>query len=414
MSSQNSDFQPKLPPEIVHVGRQPILDRNQQIYGYELLYRSETGGPDTNLDGNYATAQTILTSFIEFGMQRLVGSHRVFINLTRTFFTNIDSMPFDKDRVVIEVLEDIEFDQEVIAGVRSLHENGYVVALDDYKFEARWEPVLPYCSIIKVDITDLYLDHYAPMIDELKSRGLILLAEKVETREVFEQVKHLGFDLFQGYFFAKPQILSTNKLQTNQMLLLKLISRINDPQTDIDELAELVSKDAKLSYKILRFINSSAIGLPKQVESIKKAVLYIGLERLRAWANLLVMAGMNNKVPEILTASLIRAEFCKMLAKEECKLSDPDSCYTIGLFSMLDALLNQPMSELVNDLPLPSEMLRALTEHTGPYSVGLNCIIAIENGQWSKVEEFSLNKEKLNSIYFDAITKAEEINEIMS
>ena len=350
MQTQDAELTPELPPEIVYIGRQPILDRNQQIYGYELLYRTENGGPGADFDGDHATATTVLNSFVEFGMHRLVGSHRVFINLSRTFFTNQQHLVLDKQRLVVEVLENIELDPNVIAGVRSMHESGYVVALDDYKFESRWDSVLPYCSIIKVEVTELDLNHFTPQINELKSRGILLLAEKVETRAVFDQARLLGFELFQGFFFSKPQIISTTRMQSNQILLLKMIARINDPQSSIDDIAALVNQDAKLSFKILRFINSAALGLPKKVDSIKHAVLYIGIQRLRTWANLFIMAGLSNRTPAILTTSLVRAEFCKLLAKE-FDTCDPESGYTIGLFSMLDAVLNQPMRELVEDMP---------------------------------------------------------------
>lgn len=413
MQNENPELTSELPPEIVQVGRQPILDRNQQVYGYELLYRSDDEGPGAGFDGNYITAHTVLNSFLEFGMQRLVGPHRVFINLTRTFFTDLQPPPIDKQRLVLEFLEDIELEKNVIEGVRSLHERGFVVALDDFRFEPRWDAVLPYCQIVKVEVTGLDLDAFAPQISALKSRGLLLLAEKVETREVFDQAMRLGFDLFQGYFFAKPQILSTTRLQTNQILLLKMIARINDSECSIEELAALVAQDSKLSFKILRFINSAAIGLPRKVDSIKQAVVFVGMRRLRAWANLFVMAGMNNKTPEILTTSLIRAEFCQSLSKE-LKVGDPDSGYTVGLFSMLDAILDQPMSELVKDLPLPEEMVEALVNHTGTYSEGLNCVIALEHGAWNEAGVNMLPQDKLNSIYVDAMIKAEEISRELS
>lgn len=170
---------------------------------------------------------------------------------------------------------------------------------------------------------------------------------------MFEQTKRLGFDLFQGYFFARPQIPTTTRLQSNQILLLKMIARINDPACSIEDMASLVTQDTKLSFKILRFINSAAIGLPKNMDSIKQVVVFVGM---------------------------LRAEFCQSLALE-IKVGDPDSGYTVGLFSLLDAILDQPMSELVKDLPLPHEMVEALVSHTGAYSRGLNCVIALERGK---------------------------------
>lgn len=311
------------------------------------------------------------------------------------------------------MLEDIELSPEVIAGVRTLHEGGYVVALDDFRFEPRWNTVLLYCTIVKVEVSGLDIEAFTLQIAALKSRGLLLLAEKIEARAVFEQTKRLGFDLFQGYFFARPQILTTTRLQSNQILLLKMIARINDPACSIEDIAALVAQDTKLSFKILRFINSAAIGLPKNVDSVKQAVVFVGVLRLRAWVNLFIMAGMNNGVPKILTTSLVRAEFCQSLALE-IKVGDPGSGYTVGLFSLLDAILEQPMNELVKDLPLPPEMVEALVSHTGAYSRGLNCVIALEHGEWNEADMDLLPQDKLNSMYVNAMVKAEETRKELS
>jgi EAL and modified HD-GYP domain-containing signal transduction protein len=405
-----SALTPFFPSEIVQVGRQPIVDRNLLTYGYELLYRNESFGPQDGFDGDYASARTILNTFIEFGMQRLVGPHKAFINLTKSFFTDDHLLPLDKKRIVLEVLENIELKPEVVSGIKLLHEDGYMVALDDYKFESRWDPLLPYCSIIKVDISGLDLELFSQKIHSLKALGLILLAEKVETHEGFIQALQLGFDLFQGYFFAKPQLLSTRKLKSNQALLLKMLSRISDPDCQIDELSSLVVQDPKLSFKVLRFINSAALGLPVKVNSIQQAVVYIGLVRLRAWASLFVMADMNQKSPEIITLGLVRAELCQSLSKE-LAAGEPESNYMVGLLSILDALLDQPMIELVMDMPLNADMVEALTKHTGIYSLGLNCAIAIEHGQWQESVTQLLPLSRLQSIYIDAIIKASEIQE---
>jgi EAL and modified HD-GYP domain-containing signal transduction protein len=396
------------PSEIVQVGRQPIVDRKQQTYGYELLYRHENSGPLEGFNGDFATARTVLNTFIEFGIQRLVGPHRAFINLTKSFFTDMQPLPLDKKRLVLEVLEDIELVPEVISSIKWLHESGYMIALDDYRFEPRWDPLLPFCSIIKVDTSDLDLEKFSKKINTLKSLGLILLAEKVETQETFMEALQLGFDLFQGYFFSIPQILSTRRLQSSQKLLLKMLARINDPACQIEELASLVVQDPKLSFKVLRFINSAAIGLPIEVNSIQQAVVYIGLVRLRAWASLFVMADMNQKSPEIITLGLVRAELCQSLSKE-LAAGEPESNYMIGLFSILDALLDQPMVELAKDMPLSNDMVQALTKRTGKFSLGLNCAIALEHGQWQESVMQLLPSFRLKSMYIEAIIKAAEI-----
>lgn len=396
------------PTEIVQVGRQPILDRYQKTYGYELLYRYKNSGPEEGACGNLISARTLLYTLLEFGVNHLVGPNKAFVNFTRTLFTDIQPLMIDKSRFVLEVLEDINIDAEFVSGVRKLHKSGYLIALDDYRFEPRWDPLLPYCSIIKVDILGLNLKSYADKIADLKKRGLVLLAEKVETHADFEAARGMGFDLFQGYFFAKPQVLSTRILQSNQNLLIKMVSRINDPAVDLDELARLISLDPKLSFKVLRFINSASFGFARKISSIQQAVMYIGLKRLRAWASLFIMSDMPVKSTEVMKTGLIRAELCYAMSKE-LAAGEPESAYAVGLLSILDALLNQPIEHLVKDMPIAVEMADALIEHTGPYSIGLNCIQALEQGYSLSPFAELISVEKLTILYIQAIGSAEDI-----
>ena len=407
MNDMNKQIEIQLSQQIAQVGRQPILDRRLNLYGYELLYRSSIDDL-ASIGGSTATARTILDSFLEFGLQRLAGPHRVFINMTQCFFSEMQPLPIDRDRLVIEVLEEIELTQEVIAGVRKLHQAGYTIALDDYRFESRWEPLLPYCTIVKVDILDLEIESYLEQIEYLKSLGLILLAEKVETAAEYELTMRLGFDLFQGYFFSKPQTITTRRSQRNKNLLLKMIARINDPHTNIGEIAALVELDPNISVKILRFINSASNGLPRIVSSMREAVVYIGINRLRAWATLFVMANFDLTTPELITTSLLRAELCRSLA-EEFAIGHPESGYTVGLLSTLDAILNQPMQELLVDLPLPQTMIEALSSHSGPYGSSLQCAIDLENYEWLTGISSKLPVERLTSIYVHALERVEQI-----
>ncbi|MET0065664.1 MAG: HDOD domain-containing protein [Candidatus Thiodiazotropha sp.] len=406
MSDQHPATELSLPPNVVQVGRQPILDRDLRIYGYELLYRSLAGM--NAVDGDTATARTVMDGFLEFGLQRLVGRHRAFVNVTEHFFTSEQDIPVDNSRLVIEVLETIELSGPVVAGVQRWRERGFTIALDDYRFEPRWEPLLAHCDIIKVEILGLDLEAYRDEIARLKSLGITLLAEKVETRREFEQAKALGFELFQGFFFARPQTLSTARSQSNKNLLLKMIARINDPASDLDEIAELVELDPNLSFKILRVLNSAAVALPRQVESIHQAVVYIGIDRLRAWSTLFLMAGLEMASPELITTSLVRAELCRSLARE-LHLGDPESGYTVGLLSTLDAMLDRPMSELLQDLPLPAPMIEALLSRQGPLGNELQCAIDLERCQWMSEAVQLLPVEQLNALYVQALERVEAL-----
>ncbi|MGZ8194349.1 MAG: EAL and HDOD domain-containing protein [Methylosarcina sp.] len=395
------------PIEIVQVGRQPILDCNQQTYGYELLYRYKNSGPDEVIVDNPVTPRTLLYTFLEFGVKHLVGPHRAFINFSRALFTDILLPPLENDRFVFELNKDIQIDSDLVNGIRKLHKNGYSIAVDDYRFESRWDSLLPYCSILKIDIAELNIESIEDKLLGLKGKGLLLLAENVETHAEFEAALRLGFDLFQGYFFAKPQVLSTRILQSQQNLLLKMISRINDPTVDLEELARLISLDPKLSFKVLRFINSAFIGFTKKISSIRQAVMYIGLKKLRGWASFFIMSDMEVKNSELMVTGLVRADMCHSVSKE-IAVGEPERAYTVGLLSILDALLDRPIEQLVKGMQLPIEMTEALIEHCGPYSIGLNCVLALEQGQ--SLESFTnlISMDKLNSLYIQAIAGAND------
>lgn len=414
---QNSPAAEKIAPgsghDTVQVGRQPILDRDQQVHGYELLYREAGAGPGKDFCGNRATSRTLLNTFLEIGLEHIAGPHKIFINLTKAFFTELPPIPLEKDRMVLEVLEDIEVDQPLIDAIRSLQQAGYQIALDDYRFEPHWDPLLPHVALIKVDIMGLDLAPLAGKIQALKDRGLILLAEKVETLAEFELTRDLGFDLFQGYFFAKPHIVSGRRLPENQAVMLQLLSQINDPDCTIDQLEPLVAQDPQLSFKILRYLNSAATGLPRQVESIRQAVLYVGLNRIRGWATLFAMAGHNNKSPEVLNTGLVRATLCESLSRK-LQAGSPESAYTVGLLSALDALMDQPMAELVKQMPLPAPVAEALLSCTGPYGDALNCVQALERGDWHHPAMQLLPAAELNTLFIAALERARQAQQALS
>lgn len=391
--------------DTVQVGRQAILDRNLNTQGYELLYREAGHGPGRDFDGDLATSRTLLNTILEIGLERIAGPHKIFVNMTKTFFTELPPIPFDKDRVVLEVLEDITVDPPLIEAIRSLSEAGYELALDDYCFESRWDPLLSFVSIIKVDITGLDLEALADRLQALKELGLTLLAEKVETQDEFELTTRLGFDLFQGYFFAKPKLVSGRRLQQNQAVILQLLGKLSDPDCTIDTLEQLIAQDPSLSYKVLRYLKSAGLGMPRHVASIRQAVIYIGIARIRAWAILFVMAGQTDKSAEVISTGMVRAHLCESLSRT-LDTGTPVSAYTVGLLSVLDALLDMPIVELVAQLPLPADMAQALIHQTGPYGDQVKCAMALERGYWHDPACELLPVGELNALFVDALEQA--------
>ena len=371
---------PAAPPDTIQVGRQAIFDRNLKVFAYELLYR-DAGGSCTISDGDQASSVTLLNAFMEIGLDRIVGPHKAFINLTRHFFVNMPPIPFDQNDVVLEVLEDVQVDDELLEGIANMAAQGFQLAMDDYSFQPELAPILPLVHYLKVEIRPEGMDELAERMPELRATGARLLAEKVETAEQYEQLKAMGFDYFQGYFFARPNLVRSNRVEENSAMVMQLLVRLNDPDVRMEEIVNLVSQDPGLSFKVLRYVNSAAVGLRARVESIQHAVVLMGLARIRAWATLFTMAGLGNRPAEILNLGLLRANLCERLCRL-CRQGVPETAYTVGLLSVLDAMMSRPMADLVDELPLPEEVKRAIALREGPYGRLLDHAFRIERNEW--------------------------------
>lgn len=391
----------------IYLGRQPIYDRHGGLYAYELLYRSDdvdNSGIKTLLDGDGATSEVLLNTFMEMGLERIAGNSRIFINLTRNLIEHDHPLVQQKDRLVMELLEDIPVNGQLIEKASDLAKQGVTLALDDYIFNPTWDPLLPWVRIVKLEIPALSLEQIAAGLPKLRQHNLLLLAEKVETREEYEALRDMGFDLFQGFFFSRPELIHGQRLEENQAVVLRLLATLNQPETSIEEIEALIGQDAGLSYKILRYINSAAIGIPRKIESIGQAVVYVGLRRIRAWINLLVIAGLKGRPEDHYMMTLVRALLCERLLSH----ADPhnDSGFLVGLFSSLELLLHRPLTDILSELALSDEITQALLEGKGIVGQALRCTLHVESGEWHRVAFPGLNKKQIHNLYLDASEQA--------
>ena len=385
-----------------YIGRQAIYTREKEVYAYELLYRSGASGAADFVDGSQATSQVVLNSFLEIGLKKLVGTCRAFINCTRDFLTQGHALALPAERLVLEVLEDIEPDAEILATLRSLKDAGYTIALDDFVLRESRNPLLELADLIKVELPALTRDEIAQHVDALRPRGVTLLAEKVETQEEFEFCSELGFDLFQGYFLSRPNIVQERRAPASRLAMLRVLARLQDPGLKTGELEALISQDLTLSYKILRYINSAAFALPRKMNSIQEAVIYLGQDIIRHWATMILMAGIDDKPLDLINRSLIRSKMCEQLAAS-LGATEIRKYSTAGLLSMLDALMDQPMAELLSQLPLSDDINRALTRREGRLGAVLHCTMAYERGDWDATRGLELSAGELQRCYLEAI-----------
>jgi EAL and modified HD-GYP domain-containing signal transduction protein len=385
------------------IGRQPIFNRRLGVYGYELLFRESSQNAAGVQDGDRATAQVILNTLVEVGLEKLVGGKRAFINLTYDFIVGHYLLPFPKNRVVLEVLESCAVDERLLGGLRTFFQNGYTIALDDFVLIEERVPMLETAHIIKLDLQALGRTDLKDQVSRLGCYGVKLLAEKVETQDELEFCAALGFDYFQGYFFSRPDVVTVRRLPQNRMAVLRLLAMLQNPDTEIKQLEEIISKDVSLSYRLLRIINSAFYSLPNKVDSIHRAVVLLGTQAIKNWATLIVLSGNNDKPTELMRTMLVRARMCELLAAQSGQGEVKDSFFVVGLFSGLDALMSCPMKDVISSLPLTDAIVNALLEHRGPEGAALDCVLAYERTDWSAVTCPGLGSGEITRAWLEAL-----------
>lgn len=395
-------------PSVLYVGRQPIFDRDLEVHAYELLYRSGNENQADFTDGNQATARVFANTFMELGWDVVTGGYPAFINLTQDVIVGDLTHLFPPEAVVAEVLEDVEPDRDVIDHVASLKEAGYRIALDDFEFHDHLKPLVEMADIVKLDVMQLGLEKIALHVTRLEQFGVTLLAEKIEDENEFYVCRDLGFELFQGYYFAKPQVLKAKANAESQMSMLELLAAVNDPGVTVEELEEIIRRDVSLSYRLLRYINSAAFSLPVAVESVKQALLLLGRKMVRVWVNLVVIAGLAGQASGLLTTALLRARMCETLSRLSGD-AEPEKSFTVGMFSTIDSLLGRPMEVILEELPFTEEVEAALTEHQGPLGNTLSIVLAYEAGRWEEIDACGLDGNKVKDAYLEAIQWASGI-----
>jgi len=395
--------------ESVFVGRHPIYDRQMQVFAYELLYRGAHTDKAGVIDGNMATTQVLINTFLEIGLERLTDHHLAFLNLTREFLLNKE-LPLPQNLVVLEVLENIDIDSELVAAVQHLSKIGYRIALDDFAFEDKWIPLLDIADFIKVEVPAFKLDQLAEKIPSLRKYKAKILVEKVETHEEYEFLSKLGCDYFQGYFFCKPKVIEGKKVSINQAGIFSLLAHLQKPEVSVNDLDLIVSRDASLGFKLLKYLNSAQFGLgTNRFESIRKAIVYLGIRPLRSWISMLALCGVKGKPSELSRTALQRARQCEQFCLQCMSDTDTDSFFLAGLFSVLDALMDMPMEAVLQHLPVADDIKQGLLARDGRIGKLLDAVIDWEMGNPAKAEALPrrVGAPMASAVFLDAILWAD-------
>src|SRR3954471_4078372 len=388
----------------VAVARQPIFDRAESITGFEILYRSLTG-PFTDAEG--ATSTVIVQSLADIGLERLVGDSRAFINVTADFLLKVRPLPMPPERVVLELVGTHSADPELLGALRDARDAGFRIALDGFRYVPGLEPLLDLASVVKLDILALSGSALHKQVTELRGRGLTLIALKVESREEYDACRAMGFDGFQGYFFAEPAVVSGPTAPTHR---LGALSELVAPgrQASFEEIERVISQDAGLSHKLVRLASSAFVGARQHVSSVRQALILLGTVAVRRWAMLLALSGLTDRPQHLLTVGLVRARLCELLADAH-PLAVADRAFTVGLFSVVDALLGKPMQALLDELPFDSRITHALLDRDGPEGRVLAAALAYERGDFNDVARFGVALPVVAGAYREALDFAESV-----
>ncbi|OBA01780.1 hypothetical protein A9D36_16715 [Bacillus subtilis] len=397
----------------VFVARQPIFNRKEQVVAYELLYRESEENVYSAKDGDQATTDLVINSFLNIGIEKLTEGKRCFVNFTESLmFSNLPTS-FNPKQLVIEILEDIPITTALISRCKELKKMGYMLALDDFyainpQNEDLLEKLMSYIDILKIDFLKTTRMERRKILQTYGCSGLIFLAEKVETRKEYKQAVQDGFQLFQGYFFSEPRIISGHDLSTHFYSYYELLNELSKEQPNIKRVTEYIERDLSLSYQILKFLNSSHSRLSQKIESIQQAIMLLGFNEIKRWIYILSFKDLsrkgNSSKHEIIKISLMRAKLCELLARKTAR-PQPASYMLIGMFSLIDTLLHREIEDIIQELPLIDEVGQALLGHQNDYYQMLQLVKLIESNNWDTCTELGkeLDKEEAYECYLEAL-----------
>ncbi len=399
----------------IYVARQPIFDIKKCIFGYELLFRSDMSNYFPEIEKDLATSKLLSNSFFDIGIEKITGSNLAFINFTQELLIKQLPLVFSQDKLVVEILEDVQPVKDVIEACQEIALNGYIIVLDDFFYKPALEPLIEVADIIKIDVQATPLAEVGEVVKKLTAKGVDLLAEKVETHDEFKKALDMGFRYFQGFFFSKPEVLKSKEISASQMHLMEIMAEVNKADFEFGRLEKMIVRDASISYKLMRLINSAFYKRAKEISSIRQAIIMIGETGVRRFLSLIAMAGLaSGKPDELIKVSLIRAKFCELLGNHLGSRIDSSELFTLGLFSLIDAIMDDSMENLMAQVPLSSGIKESLITKDGDFGNFIVLIESYEKGDWGQIQEIIANMEidedNLPRHYLESLSWADSLN----
>jgi len=398
----------------VYVARQPIFEVGRGLYGYELLYRRDVSIDHADGDDSHMSADVIANALLGVGFRNISGGRLAFVNFSHGQLLDRSWELFDPETVVIELLERVEFNCETLAACREMARAGYKIALDDYVADERTRPLIELASIVKVDVLNRPIADLKEVADHLRSSGVRLLAERVETATVRDACTDMGYQLFQGYLFSRPETLTKRDVSASHMAVMQLLNLLQNPDTPDSALDAAFQGDVALCYKLLRIVNAAALG-GRNITSIPHAVRLVGREMLHRWLAVLLVSSLGRSGDvghELALTAITRARMCELVTAASVERRHAGSAFIVGLLSLLDVLLEIPMPAILARLELSDDVKGALLERHGPLGSPLQLVEAYEKANWDAAkglaQESAVPDELVPGLYLDALQWAAE------
>ncbi|WP_243368288.1 EAL and HDOD domain-containing protein [Fundidesulfovibrio soli] len=398
------------------VARQPIYDADGNVFGYELLFRHDVGATSYfSKDANLATQKVIADGFLLAHTGPFHNTSRFFINFTEQLLMEDFAYALPPKKAVVEILERIEPTEKVLAKCRELKSQGYTLAIDDYAGDSRLAAYMDVVDIIKFDVLGKSNQEIYEMARPFLRRNITMLAEKVESAEVMQYTKSLGFKLFQGFYFSRPEMISGKKISSNDSSRIRILSELCNDDINFDRITCIISSDVSLTYRLLRFLNSATFGYNVKIGSIERAATVLGTKKLRKWLMAAVLSDtkQSNKAVEASWLAVQRAFFLQILSNRLHLHMTADELFLAGLFSKIDAIFDKPIAKILAELPLANNVKRAILEPGNPCRNILEFLDHIDGGDWDSTEKaastLNLNVKHVGDAYLEAIRHSSEL-----
>lgn len=383
--------------ESILLARQPVYDKQLNVTAYELLFHPPEGADHNDWDADSETMAVLVNAFTEVGIGPVADNKTAFIHFTRRWL--LSPPPLEPQHVTIQIQKSLNPDTEVVDAVRRLRERGFSIALECVSGMAEWDALLKLTHVVMVDVAALKGETLEKLVVYLKKFPVRLLAQKVENYTVFEHCAKLGFDIFQGGFLCRPQSVKGNAIASNKLVVMNLLAALQNPDIDIKSLENIITNDVALSVKLLRVCNNASYASQAKIDSIKRAIMILGLQKLKSWVSVIALSRMSDKPTELVMLTLTRAKMMEVIAQKAGL--PPEKSFTVGLFSAIDAFFDNDIKSILDTLPFDDEIKQALLLHEGPLGTLLKFTLSHERGDWTSVDWSTLAGMKVDKASFE-------------